>query len=146
MRRLDRDGHVEQYGAAEGLTHTTVAAIYDDRRGELWIGGDDGLSRLRGNRFENVAIQNDAPRSRRSRVIIADNSGDLWLGLTFFGVTRVAREDIANGINDPSSRLRYRLHNASFGGGYPTFHHDGSRRRERCVVVRDEPRRDGARP
>ena len=129
VRRLDRDGHVEQYGPAEGLSHTVVNAIYHDRLGELWIGGDGGLSRLHGNRFQTVAIQNDAPQFRSVSSVIADDTGDLWVGVAFFGFIRIARDDIASAMDDPSSRLRYRLYDTSFGAGYPGLSHSGSAER-----------------
>ena len=47
VRRLDPDGSVAQYGRAEGLTHSTIYTVHHDRSGDLWIGGTDGLSRLR---------------------------------------------------------------------------------------------------
>ena len=126
VRRLDPDGHVTHYGSGDGLTHTTINAIHQDRLGELWIGGDGGISRLRGDRFQTVAIQNDAPQFRSVSSVIADSSGDLWVGVAFFGFLRVARDDIDRATSDASARLRYRLYDTSFGAGYPDSAHSGS--------------------
>ena len=125
VRRLDPDGHVEQYGPAEGLTHSTVYTIHHDRLGELWIGGTDGLSRLDGNRFQTVRFQNDAP-FRTATAVMDDDAGNLWVGVAFFGVIRVGREEISRAMSDASHRLRYHVYDPSYGASYPNQSYSGS--------------------
>jgi ligand-binding sensor domain-containing protein len=44
---------LRQFTASDGLTTASVMAIYCDREGTLWLGGE-GVFRLAGQRFERV--------------------------------------------------------------------------------------------
>ena len=118
VRRLDPNGSVAQYGRAEGLTHSTIFTVHEDRSGNLWIGGTDGLSRLDGDRFHTVTFHNEGP-FRAIASVIDDDAGDLWVGIGLFGFIRVAREEISRAMGDPSYAVHYRVYNASSGMGYP---------------------------
>ncbi len=56
---------VRHYDVSDGLAHSRVTAIHQDRKGYLWFGTWEGLSRFDGHRFTNYgervghAIVND---------------------------------------------------------------------------------------
>jgi signal transduction histidine kinase/streptogramin lyase len=118
VRRLDEDGQLTQYGAKEGLTHTTVLTMHHDRFGAMWIGGDRGLSQLRGDRFTTVTFHNEV-LGRLVAGVADDESGDLWVALSFFGFIRLDRREVTRAMDDPSYRPPYRLYNTASGAGYP---------------------------
>jgi signal transduction histidine kinase/ligand-binding sensor domain-containing protein len=118
VRRLNPDGSVVQYGRAEGLTHSAIHTVHQDRSGNLWIGGTDGLSRLDGDRFHTITFHNEGP-FRSIASVIDDDAGDLWVGIHLFGVVRVPRQEIPLAMSDASYPVRYRVYNASSGMGYP---------------------------
>ena len=41
-----RDGVLNRYGKAEGMSAGSVRALLEDKRGAIWVGGFDGLSRI----------------------------------------------------------------------------------------------------
>src|SRR5215469_12712132 len=45
------------YGVHDGLAHMWVAAIYQDRKGYLWFGTWEGLSRFDGYGFTNYGLR-----------------------------------------------------------------------------------------
>jgi signal transduction histidine kinase/ligand-binding sensor domain-containing protein len=42
-------GRTTHFSTAEGLSHNTIRAIHEDRRGDVWIATDFGLNRVRAN-------------------------------------------------------------------------------------------------
>lgn len=46
---------VRHYNVEDGLPHSTVGAIYQDKKGYIWFGTADGLSRFDGLPFLNIA-------------------------------------------------------------------------------------------
>ena len=90
----------------------TVASIFEDAGGTLWAGGDEGLSRLSGDRFVSVTRANGFPGSVRT--IVEDDLGFLWIGVAS-GILRVDRSEMVEAGTNPSHRLHYRLFNAADG-------------------------------
>jgi ligand-binding sensor domain-containing protein len=68
---------VRHYTVAEGLPHNSINAIYQDRRGYLWIGTAEGLARFDGQRFSPTAWTeaSDTQTSRPLRKMPPDISG-----------------------------------------------------------------------
>jgi ligand-binding sensor domain-containing protein/signal transduction histidine kinase len=50
-----RDGKYEPFGVAQGLSHALVALMIEDREGTLWVSTGHGISRLTGERIDEVA-------------------------------------------------------------------------------------------
>ncbi len=77
----------------QGLSNSTIEAIYQDSRGFIWIGTRDGLNRYDGH--EMVVYRND-PRDSGSisdgyvRCIFEDRDQQLWIG-TVNGLNRLDR-------------------------------------------------------
>lgn len=72
------------------LAHDTVRALLVDRRGALWLGGGDGLQRLRAgsNRFERIASDPEDPGSLAGNYVYAlyeAHDGRVWIGTQTHG-------------------------------------------------------------
>lgn len=83
---------VRHYDVADGLAHSYVQAIYQDRQGYLWFGTREGLSRFDGYDFTNYGV-----REGLGHIIVnaitEDRQGHLWVGTNGGGVARL--------LNDP---------------------------------------------
>ncbi len=72
----------------DGLSHSTINCIFQDSRGFLWFGTDDGLNRYDGYNFKIFLNDPEKPgtiSSNRIRGICEDEDGNLWIG-TFGGL------------------------------------------------------------
>lgn len=67
-----RNGMVAVYSTHEGLTDGFVRKVFEDRRGRLWVGTDDGLFVREGDRLRRVDQGEIAPIAVHS---IADDLG-----------------------------------------------------------------------
>ncbi len=70
-------GRFPTSGAAEGLAGGTVMAIYEDRRGRIWIEHASGLSRFADGRSVTIDAGNGLPAGIVPSVI-EDAQGALW--------------------------------------------------------------------
>ncbi|HEX8426695.1 sensor histidine kinase [Hymenobacter sp.] len=69
--------------ATDGLAENSVYAIVQDRRGFLWVGTQDGLSRYDGvgfRTFRNDAQQSTSLGSNFVLALCQDRAGNLWAG------------------------------------------------------------------
>src|SRR5262249_45220366 len=93
---------LRRYDISDGLAHNQVKAIHQDRKGYLWFGTLDGLSRFDGYRFTNYgsgdglghAIINDIAENRE---------GQLWVATNGSGVARLreaSSEKASNGLTN----------------------------------------------
>src|SRR4249919_1475578 len=80
----------KRIGIEQGLSNSTVEAIYQDHRGFIWIGTRDGLNRFDG--YQMVVYRYD-PKDSSSisdnfiRYIYEDRNQSLWIG-TINGLNR----------------------------------------------------------
>jgi signal transduction histidine kinase/ligand-binding sensor domain-containing protein len=126
---LDPDGRARHYGREQGLAHDTISAIHQDLRGDIWVGGNAGLSLLQGERFQTLTSRNGLPglQGRPSVTgVVDDDSGDLWVAIAYVGFIRLEREEIARGMSDPAFQVHYRVYNSSHGVGYTDSFHNGN--------------------
>jgi signal transduction histidine kinase/ligand-binding sensor domain-containing protein len=72
--RLWRDGAVHDPGLWTGA----AAALYRDRQGALWIGGNGELGRLEGGRLTRFGPADGVP-AREVRAMAEDAAGSLWV-------------------------------------------------------------------
>ncbi|HSF16329.1 MAG TPA: two-component regulator propeller domain-containing protein [Vicinamibacteria bacterium] len=81
----------QNYGSAEGVAETQVVAIYQDQKGYLWFGSNDGLTRFDGYRFQNYGLREGLGYPLVSS-IAEDREGRLWVGMNGGGVARLSEE------------------------------------------------------
>jgi signal transduction histidine kinase/streptogramin lyase len=101
----------------------SITAITPAADGALWVGGDDGLSVVEGDRVQTVTAAHGLPV--RVRSIVEDGEGVLWVGFGS-GIARLERAEIARAWSTPGYRIQYRLFNTADGAaGVPMT--EGSR-------------------
>jgi ligand-binding sensor domain-containing protein/serine phosphatase RsbU (regulator of sigma subunit) len=74
---------IESYTVESGLSQSTVNVIFQDSRGYLWVGTQDGLNRYDGYNFKTYAPQAYNKYSISSNFInciTEDKNGNLWIG------------------------------------------------------------------
>src|SRR5215211_9207692 len=75
----------------EGLSQSTVQVIFQDSRGFLWFGTQDGLNRYDGYEFKVYKPDPDDANSLSDRwitSIVEDKQGYLWIATRLGGVNR----------------------------------------------------------
>ncbi|HET9587483.1 MAG TPA: two-component regulator propeller domain-containing protein [Anaerolineales bacterium] len=73
----------------QGLSQSSVGVIFQDRRGFLWFGTQDGLNRYDGYNFKTYKPDPDVPTSLSDRwitSIVEDRQGMLWIGTRLGGL------------------------------------------------------------
>jgi signal transduction histidine kinase/ligand-binding sensor domain-containing protein/DNA-binding response OmpR family regulator len=73
----------ERLSTGEGLSHSVVNCILQDREGFLWIGTQDGLNRYDGYSFQHFEHDRNDPTSLSNNTVkclYEDRRGDLWVG------------------------------------------------------------------
>jgi ligand-binding sensor domain-containing protein/signal transduction histidine kinase len=76
-----RGGAFQTYPASDGLTNSFIRTIYEDRRGTVWVGADQGLFKVSGPSMIRVDGSNGIP-SIFVRAIAEDQHGHIWVGGT----------------------------------------------------------------
>lgn len=79
----------------QGLSQSAVLCIFQDKRGFMWFGTEDGLNRYDGYGFTVYRHDPSDPRSLPSDVVWAideDAAGDLWIGTEGGGIARWDRK------------------------------------------------------
>jgi ligand-binding sensor domain-containing protein/signal transduction histidine kinase len=95
-----RDHEFHGYSTYDGLTNGFVRAIFEDRRGTVWIGADQGLFQVSG--MSLVRIDNTARvPTVFVRAITQDAAGHVWVGgtrlLEFDGQSLIREHDLPKG-------------------------------------------------
>ena len=105
-----------------------LSAVYEDTRGDLWIGGSRGLARIK-NGAVDVLPQPTVLPGTGVFAIAEGTEGDLWLGVSS-GVLRLRTSDFDLAVTG-ASRLGYRYYDASDGlvGVPPRLGFPGAARR-----------------
>jgi ligand-binding sensor domain-containing protein/signal transduction histidine kinase len=79
----------DQISIEQGLSQSSVRVIFQDSRGFLWFGTEDGLNRYDGYTFKTYKPDPDAPNSLSDRwitSIVEDKEGTLWIGTRLGGL------------------------------------------------------------
>jgi ligand-binding sensor domain-containing protein/signal transduction histidine kinase len=74
-----KDNQVKSYGAPEGLTDGFVRSILEDRRGTVWVGTDNGLYQVTGDRVKRVEMM-PGVEPLAVHAISEDRQGRIWVG------------------------------------------------------------------
>lgn len=75
----------------QGLSQSSVRVIFQDSRGFMWFGTEDGLNRYDGYTFKTYKPDPDVPNSLSDRwitSILEDTDGYLWIGTRLGGLNR----------------------------------------------------------
>src|SRR5215207_208694 len=93
-----------------GLSQSSVQVIFQDRRGFLWFGTQDGLNRYDGYNFKIYKPDPDASNSLSDRwipSIVEDRDGYLWIGTRLGGLNRYdpRTEQFAHFTHDDTNPL-----------------------------------------
>ncbi len=143
---------IRTYTTDDGLAHSRVIAIHQDRKGYLWFGTWEGLSRFDGYRFTTYSTSGCFPRSSSPRgsrfdgyrfttystqdglghpiinAIVEDRQGRLWVGTNGGGVARLVDDPRESSV--PGSRSR------ATGASHQTADtHKGQRTRTRSKFI-----------
>jgi diguanylate cyclase (GGDEF)-like protein len=81
----------ERLSLEQGLSQSTVLTIFQDSRGFIWLGTEDGLDRYDGLSFTSYKYDAKDPASLPNNMVWAiaeDAQGDLWVGTEGGGVAR----------------------------------------------------------
>ncbi len=79
----------------DGLSQASVHKIYQDYRGFMWLGTEDGLNRYDGRFFKIYKNNNDDLSSisyNHTDALYEDRSGTLWIGTVGGGLNKYNRE------------------------------------------------------
>ncbi len=98
-------GDVRVYGSADGLDVDVFRAIYEDRAGVLWFGGNDGLTWRTNGRFGTLGAANGLPPGNVIS-IIQDDIGVFWVGLEGSGIVRIEKHEFEKTLADPSYQIQ----------------------------------------
>lgn len=74
-----RDQKFQRYPTAGGQANQFVNAIFEDSRGTLWVGSDQGLFSLDGSVLRRVDNRGLVPVIE-ARAIVEDQDGHIWVG------------------------------------------------------------------
>ncbi|MEL6254519.1 MAG: two-component regulator propeller domain-containing protein [Bacteroidota bacterium] len=72
--------NVAPYSLDEGLHHSQVLDIMQDKRGYLWLGTHRGVSKFDGNNFKVFEARNSEIQGNFVNIILEDRNGDIWVG------------------------------------------------------------------
>ncbi|HEU4710010.1 MAG TPA: two-component regulator propeller domain-containing protein [Pyrinomonadaceae bacterium] len=82
-----RNGKVETFTAADGLTSNLVLSVFEDREGSIWIGTEaGGLNQLKSKKFNTYTTRQGLP-SDLVKAIYQDSQGGIWIGSNGGGLT-----------------------------------------------------------
>ena len=79
----------------DGLSQATVEVLFQDSRGYMWFGTNDGLNRYNGYRIETYSYKREDKNSINNNYIIdigEDSNNNIWIA-TFGGVSRISVEN-----------------------------------------------------
>ncbi len=88
-----------QFTTREGLSGNTVYCGLQDKKGFLWFGTDQGLSRFDGSRFEQFGVREGLPDPEVLN-LFSDTEGDLWISCFKENVCRRRRGVIQSAANE----------------------------------------------
>jgi ligand-binding sensor domain-containing protein len=88
------NGQMTAYRTRDGLMNNQIRAIYEDRRGVIWVGTTTGLSRFQDGNFTNYSAR-DGLSNSRIMCLCEDTNGNLWAG-TRSGISRLRDGHFSN--------------------------------------------------
>ena len=83
-----KDGVFKTFTEVDGLPNDLIATLYEDAKGNLWIGTFGGLSRLTNEEFTTFTTR-DGLSSDAVISLYEDSDGTLWIGTNGGGLNRM---------------------------------------------------------
>ena len=96
------DGTWRLHTETDGVTVGSVQVV-SKVNGEIWVGGDQGLARIRAGRFEPLPSLNGLGSVTG---LLQVKSGDLWLS-TSIGAVHISARELERAAASPAETLRY---------------------------------------
>jgi len=96
-----RGDGVRRFTQADGLAIGELKTITTDRRGQVLAGGERGVARLAGDRFQSLTVDRHPALSLVSGLAL-DGLGGVWLG-TIRGVSRITTEALDKAFAAPTA-------------------------------------------
>ncbi|MCU1348749.1 MAG: ATPase, partial [Acidobacteria bacterium] len=96
---------VSVFGPADGTPPGVPLTIHDDDTGNVWVGGDGGLSRFDHDQFHRLSVS--ALPTGTVSGMVQDDDDNWWIG-TDAGVLRVPAAELNRAVADSGYRPRYR--------------------------------------
>jgi signal transduction histidine kinase/ligand-binding sensor domain-containing protein len=98
----------ERISLEDGLSQVTIYCVFQDSRGLMWFGTEDGLNKYDGYTFTVYKRDPEDPNSLSTNsilVIAEDTAGALWIGTDNGGMNRFdySTEQFTQYRNDPSN-------------------------------------------
>lgn len=101
-------GRVEIYSREQGLALGPILVIGGNQQ-QLWIGGENGLALLCGNRFRQVR-GSDGTDFGVVTGLVATSGHGLWLTATA-GIVHIFEDEVRKALKDPDHPLKYEVFN-----------------------------------
>ncbi|PWJ37940.1 hybrid sensor histidine kinase/response regulator transcription factor [Sediminitomix flava] len=79
---------LQHFSTRDGLSQNDINCIYQDQRGVVWIGTNNGFSSFDGYEFKNYTMETHPLSSNLINKIKEDHLGNLWLGTADAGLCR----------------------------------------------------------
>ncbi|MGB0522182.1 MAG: hybrid sensor histidine kinase/response regulator transcription factor [Flammeovirgaceae bacterium] len=113
---------LQKFYFEEGLSSRILNYIYQDSRGYIWVGSDDGLNRFDGIAFKVYTQKSHQLSDHRIWKILEDEDSLLWLSTTATGITRYLTSsiDIFDPILETSTPLLSWIENPEILKGQQT--------------------------
>ena len=79
--------YFDNYSVKQGLSQSTVRAVFQDNEGYIWLGNGTGVSKFDGIQFINYTT-NDGLAGNSVRSLMQDANGSIWFGHSGGGISR----------------------------------------------------------
>lgn len=76
------------FSPENGLSDRVCTSILEDNRGLIWVGTNDGLNRIEGNKVTSLTKAGDNIRLNRIEDLFLDNNGMIWAVETGSGILK----------------------------------------------------------
>jgi ligand-binding sensor domain-containing protein/serine phosphatase RsbU (regulator of sigma subunit) len=77
----------DNYTVQDGIVQSNVAAIVQDKNGDIWLGTESGVSRFNGKTFQNYSTD-DSLADNNVTAMLLDKKGIIWFGHANGGLTK----------------------------------------------------------
>ncbi len=82
-----RNGAIEKFTSADGLSSNLVLSVFEDREGSIWIGTEaGGLNLLKSKKFNTFTTREGLPNDL-VKAVYQDPQGGVWIGSNGGGLT-----------------------------------------------------------